>query len=516
MFTRNGIHIMKTNKIFASLTLSLCLASLLGCTESETLPASPSSPSSPAEESKEADLLKTGLTERIRIEGQEVDYQSLEQRQAHYNVPGVSVAFMRNGQIAWTMQSGVKDLATELAVDENTVFQAGSISKPAFAAILMKYREDNPLDLNADVNTFLTSWQLPKHEWSGQEAVSLRRLLSHTAGTTVHGFPGYAAGEPVPTLQQVLEGAFPANTDAVVVDIKPGTQMRYSGGGTTLAQLTLQDVANEPLPTMSQRLLFKPLGMTRSGFEQPISTNLSNNMATPYDGDGAPIKGGPHTYATLAAAGMWSTPSDMLKMVSSVRSAYLGQKTDWISQATAQELLTNNTPTNEAPNVGIGFFINMDDSGEILGFGHGGADAGFMSQLYIELNTGNGYAIMTNGSNGRQLITELEIRLKEALDVGYSEAEIKTVVPISQDELSQYIGTYAVTKPVIVDVVLEKSANGFVLNALPYVENEEYFHEGDGRFFAKNGSSIGFEGDDESRLTKVLVMDGGIRGVRKE
>ena len=379
----------------------------------------------------------------------------------------------------------------------------------------MKYREDNPLDLDADVNTLLTSWQLPEHEWTGQDTVSLRRLLSHTAGTTVHGFPGYAAGEPVPTLQQVLEGAFPANTDAVVVDIQPGTQMRYSGGGTTLAQLTLQDEANEPLPTMSQRLLFKPLGMTRSGFDQPISKKLSNNMATPYDGDGAPIKGGAHTYATLAAAGMWSTPSDMLKMASGVRSAYLGQKTDWISQASAQEMLTNNTPSIEPPNVGIGFFINMSDDGEVLGFGHGGADAGFMSQLYLELDTGNGYAIMTNGNNGRQLISELEIRLKEALSVGYSEAEVRKLVPISPKELSKYIGTYVVTNPVSVDVVLEKTANGFVLNALPYVENEEYFHEGEGLFFAENGSSIRFEIDGENGLVEALVMDGNIWGKRR-
>ncbi|WP_278383595.1 serine hydrolase, partial [Alteromonas mediterranea] len=149
---------MTTNKIFASFALLLCFASLLGCAEPEALPASPS----PAEESKEANLLKTGLTERIRIEGQEIDYQSLEQRQAHYDVPGVSVAFMRNGQLAWTMQSGVKDVTTELVVDENTVFQAGSISKPAFASVLMKYRQDNPIDLDTDVNNLLTSWQLPE------------------------------------------------------------------------------------------------------------------------------------------------------------------------------------------------------------------------------------------------------------------------------------------------------------------------------------------------------------------
>ena len=501
---------MKTRKIITALTLSLCLASLLGCAEPETLPAS----LSPAEESKEANLLKTGLAERIRIEGQEVDFQSLAQRQALYNVPGVSVAYMKNGQLAWTTQSGVKDLTTELVVDENTVFQAGSISKPAFAAVLMKYRQDNPIDLDNDVNNLLTSWQLPEHEWTGQEVVSLRRLLSHTAGTTVHGFPGYAAGEPVPTLQQVLEGVKPANTSAVVVDLQPGTQMRYSGGGTTLAQLTLQDVANEPLPTMAQRLLFTPLGMTRSGFDQPISPKLSNNMATPYNDDGTPVEGGAHTYATLAAAGMWSTPSDMLKMASGVRSAYLGQKTDWISQATAREMLTNNTPTNEAPNVGIGFFINMDKNGEILGFGHGGADKGFMSQLYLELDTGNGYAIMTNGDNGSQLISELEVRLKEVLDVGYSQAEVKKLLPINQTELSKYIGTYVVTDPVDVEIVLKEAKNGFVLNALPYIENERYFHEGDGRFFAKNGSSVRFEDDAEGALAKTLVMDGNIRGVR--
>ncbi|ANB21529.1 peptide synthetase [Alteromonas stellipolaris] len=503
---------MKTTKIITSLALSICVASLLGCTKPETSQLNIPS----TKDSTEAELLRTGLAERIRIEGQEVDFQSLAQRQALYNVPGVSVAYMKNGQLAWTLEHGVKDVASGLVVDEDTVFQAGSISKPAFATVLMKYRQDNPLDLDTDVNNLLTSWQLPEHEWTGQEVVSLRRLLSHTAGTTVHGFPGYAAGEPVPTLQQVLDGVEPANTSAVVVDLRPGTQMRYSGGGTTLAQLTLQDIANESLPTMAQRLLFKPLGMSRSGFEQPISPKLSNNMATPYNDNGTPVKGGAHTYATLAAAGMWSTPSDMLKMASGVRSAYLGLDTNWITKATAQEILTNNTPSNKAPNVGIGFFINMDEDGEIVGFGHGGADKGFMSQLYIELDTGNGYSIMTNGDNGTQLISELEIRLKEALDVGYSQAEVRSLVPISQTEMSKYIGTYIVTTPVDVEIVLKEAKDGFVINALPYIENERYFHEGGDRFFAKNGSSIRFEGDGEGGLVKTIVMDGNIRGERKE
>jgi CubicO group peptidase (beta-lactamase class C family) len=500
---------MKSRKTIISLTLSICIASLLGCTKAEI--PKPNTP--PAKVSSESDLLRTGLAEKIRIEGQEVDFQTLLQRQAHYNVPGVSVALMRDGQLAWTLQSGVKDVDTKEPIDANTVFQAGSISKPAFAAVLMKYRQDNPIDLDSDINNLLTSWQLPPHQWTGKEAVSLRRLLSHTAGTTVHGFPGYAAGEAVPSLQQVLDGVKPANTGAVVVDIKPGSQMRYSGGGTTAAQLALQDVTEEALPPMAQRLLFKPLGMTRSSFKQPISSELAGNMATPYNGDGEPVEGGAHTYATLAAAGMWSTPADMLKMAGAVRSAYLGENTSWISKATATEILTNNTPTTAAPNVGIGFFINMDEDGKVLGFGHGGADEGFMSQLYIELDTGNGYAIMTNGNNGTQLIQELEIRIKEALDVGYSQANVKRTVQISQEELGKYIGTYKVTVPVEVEVTLQATNHGFALNALPYIENEEYFYEGEDRFFAKNGSNIVFETTDEGGV-ETLVMDNNIRGER--
>lgn len=502
---------MKINANIKTLAISICMLAVLGCDK----PVPQQTKSNQTKPQRESQLLKTGLTERIRIKDQALSLQTLEQRQKHHNVPGVSVAFMRNGQLDWTLQSGVKDLTTHHPLDENTVFQAGSISKPAFGAVLMKYRQENGLDLDIDVNKLLTSWQLPQHEWHTQEVVSLRRLLSHTAGTTVHGFPGYAANEAVPTLVQVLNGTKPANTGPVLVDIQPGSRMRYSGGGTTLAQLTLQDVTGEVLPTMAERLLFAPLGMKRSSFEQPISSKLRDNMATPYKSDGTAVLGGAHTYATLAAAGMWSTPTDMLNMARAVRSAYLGSDTHWISQATAVEILTSNAPTTESPNVGIGFFINMSDEGEILGFGHGGADEGFMSQLYLELNSGNGYAIMTNGNNGNQLISELEIRIKEAFDVGYAEPETKTIVALSTNELSEYLGTYAVTQPVVVDIVIEVSENGFLLTASPYVENEKHWHQGEDTFFAIDGSTVTFERDKSGAITD-LSLNNGVRGTKKE
>lgn len=500
-------------RIYPALTISVLSLFAIGCHPADDSPPSQSVTTDtvvPAHKS-----LLNGLTPPVRIMNRPAQTQSLDQRLEHHHVPGVSIAIMQNGHIAWTLAHGVKDLTTGQPVDNNTVFQAGSISKPAFAAVLMKYREIHGLDLDTDVNSFLTSWQLPAHPWSDQEPVTLRRLLSHSAGTTVHGFPGYAKGEDIPTLVEVLDGAAPANTAAVVVDIKPGSAMRYSGGGTTIAQLLLQDVSSQPLTAMAEQLLFSPIGMSRSGFTQPISEELATNMATPYDDAGNPVKGGAHTYATLAAAGMWSTPSDLLRLGAEIRQSYLtDDKENWLSQASATDMLTSNSPTGSPPHVGIGFFLHKKGN-ELIGFAHGGADAGFMSQFYLEIQTGNGYAIMTNGDNGRQLIRELEVRINEAYDIGYQEPEYKTVTETPDEELAEYIGTYRVTSPVDVDVILSPAEDGFRLTALPYIDSEMHWHEGDGRFFALDGSSIHFERNDDGQIT-TLIMDNRIRGTRQD
>ncbi|MCP9479589.1 serine hydrolase [Marisediminitalea aggregata] len=466
-------------RISPALTIAIVSLLVTGCQPADV---NPSSQSMTAETVIPAHTqLLNGLTPPVRIMNRPAQTQSLTQRLEHHRVPGVSIAIMQNDRIAWTLEHGVKDLTTGQPVDSDTVFQAGSISKPTFAAVLMKYRETHGLDLDADVNGLLTSWQVPAHPWSDQEPVTLRRLLSHSAGTTVHGFPGYAQGETIPTLVQVLDGAPPANTAAVVVNIKPGSAMRYSGGGTTIAQLLLQDVSSQPLPSMAEQLLFSPLGMTRSGFTQPISAELATNMATPYDDAGNPVEGGAHTYATLAAAGMWSTPSDLLRLGAEIRQSYLtDDKENWLSQASATDMLTSNSPTGSPPHVGMG----------------------------------NGYAILTNGANGRQLIRELEIRIKEAFDIGYEEPTYKTIPETPDKVLAEYLGTYRVTSPVEVDIVLSPAPEGFRLTALPYIDNEMHWHEGDGRFFALDGSTIHFERNDDGQIT-TLVMDNRIRGTRQ-
>ena len=184
--------------------------------------------------------ISEGLQPTVRIKGKQSKLSSLKERMSHYKVPAVSIAFLKDNKISWTHTEGVIDLNSNRSIDENTVFQAASISKPVFACVLMKYRQDNGLNIDVDVNTLLKSWQLPEHQWTSENKVTLRKLLSHTANDTEHGFAGYTDGSDVPSITSLLNGIKPANSASVVVDIEPGTQFRYSGGGTTLAQLVLQ------------------------------------------------------------------------------------------------------------------------------------------------------------------------------------------------------------------------------------------------------------------------------------
>ncbi len=119
--------------------------------------------------------------------------------------------------------------------------------------VAMKKVEQGKISLDEPINNKLVSWKLPENDFTAKKKVTLRNLLSHTAGTTVHGFPGYAVDEKIPTLQQVLDGATPANTAAVRVDFEPGSKFRYSGGGTTISQVAIMDIEKKPYPADCER-----------------------------------------------------------------------------------------------------------------------------------------------------------------------------------------------------------------------------------------------------------------------
>lgn len=219
--------------------------------------------------------VEKGLLPSVLVKG--VQPWTLQERMKHYKAPGVSIAVIKDYKIEWAKGYGVKDVDTNEPVTTETLFQAGSISKPVAAMVALKKVEQGKIALDENINDKLTSWKLPDNEFTAKRRVTLANLLSHTGGLTVHGFPGYAPGEAIPTLPQVLDGASPANTPAVRVNMEPGTKYRYSGGGITIAQLAIMDIEKKPYPRIAQETVLGPLGMTSSTYSTAARRDEKEN-----------------------------------------------------------------------------------------------------------------------------------------------------------------------------------------------------------------------------------------------
>jgi CubicO group peptidase (beta-lactamase class C family) len=227
--------------------------------------------------------VQDGLPRAVIIRGEPVP--KLAERMAELEVPGASVTVIHNGKIEWAHGFGVTRVGGP-PVTTSTLFEAGSISKPVAAMAALRLVESGKLGLDADVNQYLKRWKVPDSEFTRNRKVTLRQLLTHTAGLTVGGFEGYSAGAAVPNVIQILNGMGPANTPPVVVDFQPGSRYRYSGGGYTVLQLLLEDVTSMPFPKLLQQSVLSPIGMTSSTFEQPLPRQRLNVAATPYTRDG--------------------------------------------------------------------------------------------------------------------------------------------------------------------------------------------------------------------------------------
>jgi CubicO group peptidase (beta-lactamase class C family) len=303
------------------------------------------------------------------------------------NVPGVSVAIIDDYKIIWTHAEGATP---------ETRFQAASISKPVAAMAALRLVEEGKLSLDEDVNLKLKSWKVPDNEFTRDEKVTLRRLLSHSAGLTVHGFPGYDVDDKLPTAPQILDGLKPANTAAVRVDLKPGTKSRYSGGGITVMQLMMTDVTGRPFPELMQALVLSKIGMRNSTYQQPLPDALAANAAIGHRSNGEAIHGRWHIYPEMAAAGLWTTPEDLAKFAIELQLSKTGKANHVLSRE-----MTNQMLTRQIEDVGLGIMLNGE-----TGFSHGGSNAGFQC-LLAALTTGQGVVIMTNGDQGGKLANEI-------------------------------------------------------------------------------------------------------------
>lgn len=328
---------------------------------------------------------------------------------AKRNIPGLSLAIIQNGTIVKAKGYGVVEQGSAIPVTTDTLFQAGSVSKSVAALGALYLVETRKVSLDANVNSALKTWQVPENLFTRYRNVTLRRLLSHSAGLTVHGFPGYAVDAPLPTLVQVLNGAKPANTAAIRVNLVPGSKWRYSGGGYTVLQQLIIDVTGRPFPDYMREKVLEPLGMRDSTYEQPLPANRAALTATGHLA-GKPARVVPgrwHVYPEMAAAGLWTTPSDLARFAIALQDTFAGRSAPVISPALAVQMLTP-----QMDNDGLGVFLV--GAAETRRFEHGGRDEGFDAQMTAYLKSGQSAVIMINTNDNSRVVAQVMEAIADA------------------------------------------------------------------------------------------------------
>jgi CubicO group peptidase (beta-lactamase class C family) len=424
-------------------------------------------------------------------------------------VPGVSIAVIHNGEIEWAHGFAVVQLGGA-SVKVETVFQAGSISKPVSAMAALRLVQEGKLSLDSDVNQALTSWKIPPSAAAPGAVVTLRELLTHTAGLTVQGFPGYAAGAPVPALVQILNGEKPANIAPIRLEATPGSRWKYSGGGYTVMQQLLLDVSRQPFPTLVHDTVLVPIGMTRSTYEQPLPVELRPGAATPYDADGAPVEGGFHTYPELAAAGLWTTPIDLARYAIEIQRSLRGDANHALSAEMTRHMLVAGQG-----NYGLGLLIG--GSLENPYFTHEVINEGFESRLFAYQRTGDGAMVMTNArKSGRRLADAVMRSIASVYGWPDFHAIVRASIAVDPAVLATYVGVYELTPTLSIAITLE---NGQLMEQATNQQKFPIFPESHSKFFLKVADAqVEFFSDANGQISHLVLHQDGhdMRGERKQ
>lgn len=372
------------------------------------------------------------------VYGDTIPKLNLLQQMTAYKVNGLTIAVIKDYKIEWAKGYGWADAEEKRPVTIDTRFQAASISKSINSLGILKLVQQGKLNLDADINDYLKTWKFPYDSVSKNKKISLANLLSHTAGLSVHGFGGYTPGDSIPTLAQILNGTSPANSRAVRSLFEPSKRLKYSGGGTTISQLVLMDITGMRYEDYMKKEVLQPIGMTNSFYDQPPPAG-TKNLATAYN-SGIAVKGKYHIYPEQAAAGLWTTPTDLAKYIIETQLEYEGKSAKVLSQAMMQKRLTHYIDSN----VALGVFL-VKKPGDVY-FNHNGGNEGFLCTSYGSLKGGNGVVVMIN-ANDFSIINEVVNSVATVYNwKDFYQPVFKKIFIVSPDSLSNYVGKYLMGK----------------------------------------------------------------------
>ena len=415
--------------------------------------------------------VENGLLPPSILKGEAVSGMKLPERMQFYKTPAVSIAVINEGRTEWARAYGTLEVGGKEPATTNTTFQAASLSKPIAAMAALRLVQQGKLDLDTDVNAVLKSWRIPENEFNRTEKVTLRRILSHTAGLTVQGFLGYATDAPVPSVRAILDGVSPANSPPIRVDTVPGTRFRYSGGGYVVLQQLLTDTTGQQFPDVMNQLVLKRLGMDHSSFQHPLS-----GMAAGHLPNGQEIQGGYFRYPELAAAGLWTTPTDLARFVIEIQNSLHGKSQRVLTPAMMSQMLTPQTE-----NSGLGIFV--DGTGLSLRFSFSGSNVGFKSYLVGYFDSGQGAVVMTNSENGAQLILEILRSIAAEYHWPDYRPRERSIASVDPSVYDAYLGEYEVAPGLILSVTKEGDK---LFSQSPGQPRSEMFPESETTFFLKD------------------------------
>lgn len=376
--------------------------------------------------------VETSLSGGLVIDGK---FYSLAERMKHYKVAGLSVAVVDNYQVVWAKGYGYADKKEGRKVTANTLFEPGSISKSLNAVGILRLAQEGKLDLYQDINQYLVNWKFPYDTVSHGKKITTAQLLSHSAGLGVHGFPGYHRDSAIASVIDILDGRKPSNTEAVRSVIEPGKESRYSGGGTLITQQMLTDLTKQRYEQYMYEQVLRPLGMTNSSFNQPPSVAQSKNLATGYKSNGDEVPGKYFVYPEKAAAGLWTTPSDICKYLVEMQLAYNGKSSKVLNQDMVK---LHVLPYKD--DAAMGTFL-QDRNGELY-FVHSASNEGFTGYFLAGLSNGKGVALFVNSEDGYVLMELLNSIALVYNWAGFEKPEQITTVPVNDTITSKYVGEY--------------------------------------------------------------------------
>ncbi len=450
--------------------------------------------------------IEDGLIAPNVIKGQPLSRMKLVDRMKYYGTPGVSIAVINNYKIEWARGYGVREAGTNEAVIPDTLFQAASISKPVTAMAVLRLVQQGTLNLDEDVNKKLVSWKVPENEFTRDKKVTIRGILTHTAGFEVLFYDGAPVGEPVPTVLQLLKGEKPVTTPPVQVIYAPDSKNIYSGNGFIVLQQLLVDVTGKPFPELMEELVFRPLGMKSSTFKQPLPQNLWSKAAAGNQ-RGEPVKGKWIVKPAMASGGLWSTPSDIAKFLVELQKARLGKSRKILTKETAnlmippQEGQISGGDGTSVKVRGLGIYVSGESQN--LRFNHGGYNTGYRSEM-VAFGNGRGIVILTNGTSQALLRETLRSVGRE---YGWAAPEYlpieRTLASVEPRVLETYAGEYEFPegRNPRVSVVSVKN-NQLHLDVMPLQAESET------RFFGSSEATYIFVKDEKGQVKEMLYEVG--------